>query len=104
MRLAVAVLLVQGAAISWTGSQPWASVLRCAAAVCIGIGFMMPAFGLVVAIAELAWMIINPTETWSNSFLIASILIALAVLGPGAYSIDRLLFGRKRLTIGRSPR
>jgi uncharacterized membrane protein YphA (DoxX/SURF4 family) len=39
-------------------------------------------------------------ENWT-SFLVASILIAITVLGPGAYSIDHWLFGRKRITIGR---
>ncbi len=85
-------------------NELWTCVLRCLAALCIAVGFMTPAFGVVVALVEVAWMVSYRAETWRSSFLLASILIALTVLGPGAYSIDRLLFGRKRLTIGHTPR
>lgn len=104
LRLAVAALLLQGAAICWIDNELWACILRGLAALFIAIGFMTPAFGVVVAFVEVAWMVSYRAEMWRSSFLLASILIALTVLGPGAYSIDRLLFGRKRLTIGHSPR
>lgn len=33
--------------------------------------------------------------------LLAAVGVALALLGPGAWSIDALLFGRRRLTLER---
>jgi len=37
-----------------------------------------------------------------DALSVGSRRLALAVLGPGFYSIDGLLFGRKRLDIGAS--
>jgi hypothetical protein len=103
LRVAAASALVQVALASLTRGQQLSCIGIAVAAVFIGVGFLTPLFGLCAGLAEVVWMIVHPAgEGWS-AFLVASILIALTVLGPGAYSIDRWLFGRKRLTIGRPP-
>jgi hypothetical protein len=102
LRWAAAIALIQSASISLTGGNSWTCVPLFVSALCLGVGFLTPLVGLVVAIAEVTEMIAHLEELWRSSFLITSILIALTLLGPGAYSMDRWLFGRKRLTIGRS--
>jgi uncharacterized membrane protein YphA (DoxX/SURF4 family) len=42
-------------------------------------------------------------EDWPLPFLLVGVLAALAILGPGAYSVDAWLFGRRKLIIGRPP-
>jgi uncharacterized membrane protein YphA (DoxX/SURF4 family) len=83
------------------GGQQLSCILIGTAALLVGAGFLTPASCLLSGATEIAWLVLHRAgEDWSR-FLVASILIALTVLGPGAYSIDRWLFGRKRLTIGR---
>ena len=103
LRLAVALSFAHEAVESLARSQQLFGILVGGAALLIGTGFLTPALALCMAVAEIAWLMVHRTsEVWST-FLVASILFALAVLGPGAYSIDRWLFGRKRITIGGSP-
>ena len=58
------------------------------------IGLMTPVVSIVIAVASLAAVFANPD-------LIGVIVLALAVafLGPGAYSIDSRMFGRRKILI-----
>jgi len=103
LRVAAALTLAQGAAELLGRHQQWSSVGAASVALFVAIGFLTPAIALAAGVIEVTWMIVHPVDLGWSAFLLASILVALAVLGPGAYSIDRWLFGRKRLTIGRSP-
>jgi hypothetical protein len=103
LRAAAAFALAQNAASLFFDGETLRYIPISVSALCLGVGFLTPLVGLVVTIAEIAWMLSHREEIWRSSYLITSILIALTVLGPGAYSMDRWLFGRKRLTIGRSP-
>lgn len=103
LRVAAALALAQGAAELLDRHREWSSVGAASVALFVAIGFLTPAFALLAGLVEMTWMIVHPVDVGWSAFLLASILVALAVLGPGAYSIDRWLFGRKRLTIGRSP-
>ena len=104
LRAAATLALAQSAEAFVLSGEALQSVPICVSAFCLGAGFITPVVALVTIIAEVAWMLLHRDEIWRSSFLVTSILIALTVLGPGAYSIDRWIFGRKRLTIGRSPR
>lgn len=102
LRLAVTLVLAREAGEFLVAGWELPGAFICLAALLAGIGFLTPVSALLTALAEVVLMILhNSSEEWSR-FLVASILIALTVLGPGAYSIDRWLFGRKRLTIGHS--
>lgn len=77
------------------------------------LGLMMPFVSIMVAISELAAAVMrlvpgNPMQEsefgWVALLLLASITIALSFLGPGAYSIDARLFGRRRIFIPSSPK
>jgi putative oxidoreductase len=68
-------------------------------------GLWTPVMGAFVALDEV-WIAFSPSsppraETWIHIFL-AMLSVCLAMLGPGAWSIDARLFGRKRFDIDRS--
>jgi uncharacterized membrane protein YphA (DoxX/SURF4 family) len=50
------------------------------------------------AVAELLMTVSDP-ERYESHILLAVLAISLAMLGPGAWSIDALIFGRKRITV-----
>jgi putative oxidoreductase len=72
------------------------------------LGLMMPFISITLAVCEFGMAFNNLTSDnslpdskfgWVELFLLASIATALAFLGPGAFSIDARLFGRKRIFI-----
>jgi putative oxidoreductase len=61
-------------------------------------GLWTPVVGAVVAVVEV-WMAYSRTgDPWIPSML-AALGAALAMVGPGAWSIDALLFGRKHIDV-----
>jgi putative oxidoreductase len=68
-------------------------------------GLWTPLAGGLVSLAELyAALSLYPSShesTWIHGFL-ALLSVSVAMLGPGAHSIDARLFGRKRLDIDRN--
>ena len=72
------------------------------------LGLMTPFVSITLAVSELIAAIIrltlpNPLDgfrfTWIALLLLASIATALFFLGPGAFSIDARLFGRRQIFI-----
>jgi putative oxidoreductase len=66
-------------------------------------GLWAPVMGALVALDEL-WIAFSlfssqPDGRWIHVFL-AVLTAGVAMLGPGAWSIDARLFGRKRFDIG----
>jgi len=61
-------------------------------------GFWTPIAGALLAGSDI-WLALSGTAHLRSSILLAAIGAAIAGLGPGAWSIDALLFGRKRLDI-----
>jgi len=76
------------------------NVLSIAAGILLLAGVWTPLSGSVIAALEL-WNLISirPADPWPDIFL-ATIGAALALLGPGAWSIDARLFGWKRIDLG----
>ena len=62
------------------------------------LGLWTPFAGVVAAIHQL-WNASSAVGDLRSAVLSAAVGSALAMLGPGFYSIDGLLFGRKRLDI-----
>jgi len=68
-------------------------------------GLWTPVMGALAAIDE-AWIAASSSappheDTWIHIFL-SILAVSLAMLGPGAWSIDARLFGRKRFDIDRT--
>jgi hypothetical protein len=61
-------------------------------------GLWTPIAGGLVAITEMG-IALSGTAHLRSAILLATIGTALTFLGPGARSIDALLFGRKRLDV-----
>ncbi|WP_228486256.1 hypothetical protein [Paludibaculum fermentans] len=81
-------------------------LLAVLAGILLLIGLWTPVVAAVVAVAE-AWIgfslrPLHPGDEWVH-FLLAILAGSVAMLGPGAWSMDAHLFGRKRFEInGRS--
>ena len=70
------------------------------------IGFLTPAAGigagLFSAMNGLAWLpspVPNPIEGGLLPFYLVVVSLAIALLGPGAFSLDSYLFGRREIVI-----
>jgi putative oxidoreductase len=61
-------------------------------------GFWTPVAGALLALAEM-FLAFSHTHDPAIHILIAALGVALAMLGPGAWSVDARLFGRKRIQI-----
>ena len=68
------------------------------AAALLLLGLWTPVAGALMAIAELFLAFSHPVDPWMH-ILLGALGAALAMLGPGAWSVDARLFGRKRIHI-----
>ena len=102
LRMAAAIPPVQhGIVALLTTALPPLLVLQLAAAgaaVLLLVGLWTPIAGVLMAAAELGLTFTSPFDPWKH-LLPAALGVALAMLGPGAWSVDARLFGRKRIQI-----
>jgi putative oxidoreductase len=64
------------------------------------VGLWTPIAGSLAAALGIWNSVSEPGNPWANIFL-GTIGIALALLGPGAWSVDARLFGWKRIDVRR---
>jgi uncharacterized membrane protein YphA (DoxX/SURF4 family) len=74
------------------------AVLTVAASLLLLVGLWTPVAGSLVAVLGLVSAVLQPEER-TTAILLAAIGAALALLGPGAWSIDARLFGWKRINV-----
>ena len=103
LRLCASVVLVNFA----FASPSWPALIGAVAGVLLLAGLWTPIAGAVVALDQL-WIVYGPAGNPWPHILLAALGAGLAMLGPGAWSIDSRIFGRKRLDIraanrGRNP-
>jgi putative oxidoreductase len=77
-----------------------ARFLAAAGGVLLLLGLWTPVAGAVAAITEFWLAIANIGDLWL-CIMVSTIAAGLAMLGPGAWSLDARLFGRKRISVGR---
>jgi len=73
-------------------------IIAASAGIFLLAGFWTPIAGALLAVTHI-WIALSGTGSLRSSILLATMGAAVTVLGPGALSIDALLFGRKRLDI-----
>jgi len=99
MRLVVGFVLVNnaGTALLASPASPMTilSVLLVATGVLLIIGLFTPVAGILVALIESCRLVIIPADRLVY-LLVAAFGAALAMLGPGLWSVDARLFGWKR--------
>jgi hypothetical protein len=79
-------------------------VLQLGVALLLLVGLWTPFAGVLVVVLEGRLLLARPQDPWPH-ILLATLGGALALLGPGAWSIDAWLFGWKRINIrNRQPR
>jgi uncharacterized membrane protein YphA (DoxX/SURF4 family) len=93
---------IAGSSASPTLTWPWAGgLLMTVAGVCLLAGLVTPVAGVAAALTCFA---ITFTALRSSATpLLCVTAVAVALLGPGAYSIDARLFGRREVVIPLTP-
>ena len=102
LRFAVgASLIVEKVPLIWVIPQSFGLEVRIVM-VCVGIsllcGLWTPVMGALAAAIELL-IAFSPVGGDATHILLAILSFSLALLGPGAWSIDGHIFGRKRIDI-----
>ena len=78
----------------WTSSAP--QIIAAAAGIFLALGLWTPVMGALVAVTEL-WIACARLDNSWIPILLATFGASLAMIGPGAWSVDAKLFGRKHL-------
>jgi uncharacterized membrane protein YphA (DoxX/SURF4 family) len=71
-------------------------IVGAAAGLLILGGLWTPVAGVLAGIVEV-WIGLSQPGTQSTALILATLGISLAMIGPGAWSIDARLYGRKQL-------
>jgi putative oxidoreductase len=101
-RVLVAIVLVRFCVIHLTASPFSISMIphivgACAAMLFL-VGLWTPFVGTLIAAVELWVAVTHVSDPWI-SIMLATIGATSAMLGPGAFSIDAVLFGRRHLDV-----
>ena len=80
----------------WSGIP---CVIAAAAGMLLLIGLWTPVIGSLIAVVEI-WIVFSSlTDRWTP-IMLSIFAASLAMIGPGAWSIDARLFGREHIEIG----
>ena len=97
----MAIPLVQVTTGPFAPALPLSLSLQLLTAACSAlliIGLWTPIAGVFMALCELTFLVFTFSGA-SMHIALAALAAALAMLGPGAWSVDARLFGRKRIRI-----
>jgi hypothetical protein len=93
---AAAAVINYGAAALGTGRSLVFPLAAGVAGLLLSAGLWTPIVGGTLAALAVWTGFFRPSDPWAH-ILVAGVSLSLALLGPGAWSIDARLFGRKRL-------
>lgn len=100
-RMLTAILLVRFGVIEPAGKPLSPSMIPQLMAACAGIlllvGLWTPVVGSLIVAVELWIAFVSGSDPWIP-IVIAILGATIAMIGPGAWSIDARLFGRKHIT------
>lgn len=71
---------------------------------CLLAGFMTPLAAMVVGLGAIALAVSSFIETNQTVLNVIVLTTAIGLLGPGAFSIDARMFGRREILIPNTPR
>lgn len=99
-RLVIAAVLIYGAMTSTyetsqSGTLGLQIVDGCAALLLL-LGLWTPLIGAIIAVREL-WGMFSGTSDPRVALVLAALAATLAMIGPGAWSIDARRFGRRQI-------
>ena len=100
LRLAISIALASHALIALRSGPPIGPSVLNALAGIVGIlllvGLWTPVAGTILAILDSLSALMHPADPWNCIFL-GTLGAVLALVGPGAWSVDAYLFGWKRI-------
>ena len=109
LRALVGVTLI-AQIVAYVGSTKL-SVLGCVVtalvliiASCLLAGFMTPIAAIVIGLGAIALAVSSLLDTNQTLLNVIVLTTAIALLGPGAFSIDARMFGRREILIPNTPR
>ena len=99
-RILAAILLVRFGIIATAGAPFLSLMIPQIVAACAGIlllvGLWTPIVGTSIAVIELWIALTHPSDPWIP-IVLATLGGTAAMIGPGAWSIDARLFGRRHI-------
>jgi uncharacterized membrane protein YphA (DoxX/SURF4 family) len=102
MRLVTGIALIDAGVTKLWGGPPFGPIILCVIATVAGVllivGLWTPIAGLLLVVIEVWKAFSHSGDPWTR-ILLATLGAALALLGPGAWSVDARLFGWKRIDI-----
>jgi uncharacterized membrane protein YphA (DoxX/SURF4 family) len=105
LRMLTSIVLIHYGIVDLREAHRFASmvppIIAAAAGILLLVGLWTPVSGALVAIVEVWIAFSSPSDPWI-SITLATLGATLAMVGPGAWSIDARLFGRKHIDIPES--
>src|SRR5262249_3875442 len=100
LRLTAFLFLIERflASRSHNDHDVWLSAIAAVAGAFLLAGLWTPISAAVMALIEI-WIAVRPGDDPTAHLLAAAMAASLALLGPGACSVDARLFGRRRISI-----
>lgn len=71
---------------------------------CLLLGFMTPIMAVVIGLSAAALFLFKAFDSNQSAFNVIVLTTAIALLGPGAFSIDARMFGRREILIPHTQR
>lgn len=100
LRLVVSLQLLYFAYVDAADFEQWTIVISLLFALLLCIGVLTPVVAVLWALICIFRLLAATPTQWSSLIIAIGNAVTLALLGPGAYSLDARLFGRRlvRLT------